>query len=73
MSNVSASVRARLLDIAKAQGVDFNQVLVRFALERILFRLSQSGHADQQAKLEGYLADLSILQPCAAAPSLAAT
>ncbi len=25
----AASVRARLLNIAKAQGVDFNQVLVR--------------------------------------------
>ena len=42
----AASVRARLLNIAKAQGVDFNQVLVRFALERMLYRLSQSAHAD---------------------------
>ena len=33
--------------VAKAQGVDFNQVLVRFALERILYRLSQSPHADR--------------------------
>ena len=40
MSNVPASVRARLLDVAKAQSVDFNQVLIRFALERILYRLS---------------------------------
>jgi hypothetical protein len=46
MNNVAASVRARLLNVAKAQGVDFNQVLVRFALERILYRLSQSEHAD---------------------------
>lgn len=46
MNNVAASVRARLLSVAKAQGVDFNQVLVRFALERILYRLSQSEHAD---------------------------
>ena len=45
--NVAASVRARLLNIAKAQGVDFNQVLVRFALERILYRLTQSQHADR--------------------------
>lgn len=35
MNNVAASVRTRLLSVAKAQGVDFNQVLVRFALERI--------------------------------------
>lgn len=45
MSNMAASVRARLLGIAKAQESDFNQVLVRFALERILYRLSQSEHA----------------------------
>lgn len=45
--NVAASVRARLLNVARAQGVDFNQVLVRFALERILFRMTQSPHADR--------------------------
>lgn len=45
--NRAASVRARLLNIAKAQDVDFNQVLVRFALERILYRMTQSRHADQ--------------------------
>lgn len=45
--NVAASVRARLLNLAKAQGIDFNQVLVRFALERILYRLTQSQHADR--------------------------
>ena len=47
MNDIAASVRARLLNVAKAQRVDFNQVLVRFALERILYRLSQSGHADR--------------------------
>ena len=47
MSNVAASVRARLLNVAKAQASDFNQVLVRFALERILYRLTQSPHADR--------------------------
>lgn len=46
MNHVAASVRARLLNLAKTQGVDFNQVLVRFTLERILYRLSQSEHAD---------------------------
>jgi len=45
--NLAASVRARLLNVAKAQGVDFNQVLIRFALERILYRMSQSAHADR--------------------------
>jgi len=46
-ANRSASIRARLLNVAKAQGVDFNQVLVRFALERILYRLAQSQHAER--------------------------
>ena len=45
--NLAASVRARLLNVAKAQGVDFNQVLVRFALERIHYRLTQSEHAER--------------------------
>ena len=31
---LAASVRARLLNIAKAEGSNFNQVLVRYALER---------------------------------------
>ena len=43
----AASVRARLLEIAKSTHVDFNQVLVRFALERLLYRLSRSAHADR--------------------------
>jgi predicted nucleotidyltransferase component of viral defense system len=45
MKNIAASVRSRLLDIAKAQGVDFNQMLVRYALERLLYRMSQSSYA----------------------------
>jgi len=46
-SNIAASVRARLLNIAKADKTDFNQILVRYALERFLYRLSQSAHADR--------------------------
>lgn len=45
--DLAASVRERLLNIAKAEGVDFNQVLVRYTLERFLYRLSQSSHADR--------------------------
>lgn len=45
--NLATSVRARLLNVAKAQSVDFNQMLVRFALERILYRLAQSQHAER--------------------------
>ena len=45
--DLAASVRARLLNLAKAEGSNFNQVLVRYALERFLYRLSQSAHADR--------------------------
>ena len=45
--NMAVSVRVRLLTIAKAEGSDFNQVLVRYTLERLLYRLSQSAHADR--------------------------
>ena len=45
--NSAASIRARLLNIAKAEGTDFNTILVRYALERILYRISQSAHADR--------------------------
>ena len=46
-SNLAASVRARLLNIAKTEKTDFNQVLVRYALERFLYRWSKSAHADR--------------------------
>lgn len=45
--DLAASVRARLLNVAKAEQSDFNGVLVRYALERLLYRLSQSAHADR--------------------------
>jgi predicted nucleotidyltransferase component of viral defense system len=45
--DLAASVRARLLTKAKAEGSDFNLMLVRFALERLLYRLSQSEHSDR--------------------------
>ncbi len=42
-----ASVRARLLNKAKAEQQDFNLVLTRYALERLLYRLSRSRHAER--------------------------
>ena len=45
--DLAASVRARLLNIAKSEGSNFNQLLVRYALERFLYRLSRSPHADR--------------------------
>jgi len=45
--NLGASVRARLLKLSKASGQSFDLVLTRFALERLLYRLSHSPHADR--------------------------
>lgn len=39
-------VRARLLARARRDGEDFQRLLVRFAIERLLFRLSATGHAE---------------------------
>lgn len=40
--HVAASVRARLLNKARAERLDFNLLLTRYALERVLYRLSVS-------------------------------
>ena len=45
--NTAASVRARLLTRARETQQDFNLVLTRYALERLLYRLSVSPHAGQ--------------------------
>lgn len=45
--DLAASIRARLLLLAKAEGVDFQYILIRYALERLLYRLGQSAHADR--------------------------
>lgn len=46
MSNTGASVRARLLNKAKAEKLDFSLVLTRYGLERLLYRLSISASKD---------------------------
>ncbi len=45
--NLAASVRARLLNRAKASEQDFNWVLTRYAIERLLYRIGISDHADR--------------------------
>ena len=42
VSNIPASVRARLLNEARASGDSFDQVLQYFAIERFLYRLSRT-------------------------------
>ena len=45
--NVAASVRARLYNRARASRASFERVLTRYALERLLFRLSVSPHKER--------------------------
>ncbi len=43
--NIGASVRARLLHLEHERGDDFQLLLLRYANERLLFRLASSRHA----------------------------
>jgi len=47
LTNVSASVRQRLLNEARSSGESYEQVLQYFAIERFLFRLSQTEWSDR--------------------------
>ena len=42
--NVAASVRARLLNLARERGQAMDLLLTRYTLERLLHRLSLSAH-----------------------------
>jgi predicted nucleotidyltransferase component of viral defense system len=44
--NLAASVRQRLMNLGRARNEDFQFVLTRYALERLLYRLSRSAHRD---------------------------
>lgn len=44
IKNMAASVRDRLKKIADKTGENYNTLLVRYAIERLLFRLSKSKH-----------------------------
>lgn len=44
--NRAASIRARLKNHADARGQDYNLILTRYALERLMYRLSVSRHAN---------------------------
>lgn len=47
LRNIPASVRARLLNEAKASGESYDQVLQYFAIERLLYRLSKTKWAQR--------------------------
>ena len=46
LRDVAASVRQRLLNLHRETGEDFGIILSRYAIERLLYRLSQSKYAD---------------------------
>lgn len=45
--NISASIHARLLNLARKQGIAFDLILVRYGIERLLYRLSISPYSSQ--------------------------
>ena len=47
LRNVAASVRQRLNNLAKQRARPFQEVLQYFAIERFLYRLSESTHRDR--------------------------
>lgn len=47
LKNIGASVRARLLQRARDERTDFQILLTRYALERLLYRLSLSEHRNR--------------------------
>ena len=47
VQNVPASVRAKLLNRAKKEGRPFQELLQYYAMERFLYRLSQSNHTER--------------------------
>ena len=47
ITNIAASVHQRLLNKAKESSRPFNELLQYFAIERFIYRLSKSPHADQ--------------------------
>lgn len=61
--NIGASVRARLLNRARADKVDFNLMLTRYALERLLYRLSVSQWSNEFLLKGALLFDLWFEQP----------
>jgi predicted nucleotidyltransferase component of viral defense system len=45
--NLVASIRQRLMNLSRERGEDFQLVLTRYGLERVLYRLTLSPHAHQ--------------------------
>lgn len=59
-SNIAASVKQRLLNLARSEGRAYNVLLVRYAIERLLYRLSISEHRSSFILKGGMLVTLWI-------------
>jgi Nucleotidyl transferase AbiEii toxin, Type IV TA system len=46
VANMAASVRQRLLNVARERKEDFNLVLTKYGLERVLYRIAQSKYRE---------------------------
>ena len=62
-ANVAASIRQRLLNLARDRKEEFQLVLVRYALERILYRLHESKYKGQFILKGAMLFQLWTSQP----------
>jgi len=62
-SNIAASVRQRLLNLARSQTRDFQTVLVAFGLERLIHRLAKSVHREKFVLKGGMLVTLWTTDP----------
>lgn len=47
IKNKSASIRDKLYNLSKNVGIDFNNLIILFMQERILYRISQSSYHDK--------------------------
>ncbi len=61
--DIAASVRQRLLNIARAESQVFDVVLVSFGLERLIYRLSISDHSNKFVLKGGMLVTLWTSNP----------
>ena len=59
--NLAASFRSKLLNHARDTQQDFNLVLTRYGLERLLYRLSVSKYSESYLLKGALLFDLSLI------------
>lgn len=61
ITNFGASVRARLLTVAQRENVQFEYILLRYALERFLYRLGLSEYADRLRHFKWHIKYINVL------------